>query len=93
MASAVILKGTVNLSKKKKKKNIQKTTKIFGLAENVKRSTSKKMNVETDVIHMAMKNAISSKLVAVPSHTSVTHRSGFSSSGMYLCIYFQRLIH
>lgn len=67
--------------------------KIFCSAENVKRSTSKKMNVETDVVHIAMKNAISSQLVAVTSHTSVTYRSGFSLSGMYLCIYIQRLIH
>lgn len=52
--------------------------KIFCLAENVERSTSKKMNVETDVVHIAMKNAMSSRLVAVTSHTAETHRSGFS---------------
>lgn len=43
----------------------------------MKRSTSKKMNVETDVIHIAMKKAISSKFVAVTRHTSVTCKFGF----------------
>lgn len=35
------------------------------------------MNVETDVIDVAMKKAISSKFFAVTSHTSVTCKFGF----------------
>lgn len=61
------------LSKKKKKNR----TKIFCLAENMKRNTSKKMNAETDVMHIAMKKAISSEFVAVTSQTSVTCKFGF----------------
>lgn len=35
------------------------------------------MNVETAVMHIAMKKAISSKFLAVTSHTSVTCKFGF----------------
>lgn len=35
------------------------------------------MNAETDVMHIAMKKAISSKFVAMTSHTSVTCKFGF----------------
>lgn len=89
MASAVILKGTVEKEVEKKPQNYKNIL----LAENVKRSTLKKMNVETDVVHIAMKSIVSSKLFAVTSHTSVADRSGFSLSRTYLCIYIQRLIH
>lgn len=51
------------------------------------------MNVEADLVCVAGKTAVASKLVAVTSPISLTQRSGFSLSGMYLYIYVQRLIH
>lgn len=51
-----LIERDCKLSQGKKKEH----TEIFCLAENVKRSTSKKMNVETDVMLIAMKKAISS---------------------------------
>lgn len=41
------------------------------------------MNVETDVMHIAMKKAISSRFVAVTSHTSVTCKFGFFFIHLY----------
>lgn len=75
-------KGLQTFPKRKKDKK-------FLFSSECEKKCNKEMNVEADVAHTVTKNAISSKLVAVTSHLSVTQRSGFSLSGMYLWIYYK----